>query len=255
MTKYKGTIFFNSRLSLRLFKTGRLLARLSLICGIIAGVQFMVRRDTEMPEPTFADAAPTIFLLGLWLLIRIAISISVRRSMRESAAQRGQKLWQYQKDTANKKHRTSFELSEKGKYPNTKRGQERRVEDALALHRNRLRLRLEDVPRVWGTPGTKAGYSLLRDAQKQGQTIVDKTCREYAVSEYAARSGSSELKVRETLKEEDGYGPVSKAVAELYASVHYEYEAYFENHEHSIRGVLGGYSDARGLNGTKRVYD
>lgn len=254
MSKYKGTIEFDSEYSLRLFKTARVLARLSLICGIIAGLMF-IGRDTDLPEPTLADATPTVAFLGLWLLLKIAMNLQIRESMRKKASRRGQTLGQYRREAFRNKYRTSFKLSQEGKYPKTERGQERRVEDALTYHRSRLYNRLKEVPRVRhleGSSPTERDFRQLRAAQEQGQGIVDETCREYALKEYGALNDLQRQEVLSILREENGRGPVTRAVDALYDSVHYEYKAYFSNIYMTSKGARNGYEEKMGVDGIKK---
>lgn len=258
MSKYKGTILFDSALDLRLFKTARVLGRLSLICGIISGL-LLISYDHDLAEPTLADAVPTMAFLGFWLLLRIAVRLRIRKAVRASAARRGQTPRQYRKETAKKKFTTRFELSEEGKYPKTKRGQERRAKDALDRHWKVLNDRVGRVPRVRRMDRTKKeladSFRALRETQDKCQSIVDQTSREYAVREYAALNDVDEREVRGMLSAEDGRGPVTEEVDRLYRSVHYQYEAYFENHEYTLRGAFKGYSEAQGVGGSKkRVY-
>lgn len=257
MSKYNGTIEFHSRLSLFLFKTARFLARLSLICGIISGF-VLLGRDIGMTKPTLADAAPAIAFVGSWLVLKIAMSLWIRKSMREMATKRGKTFRQHKQEARKGKWRTEFELSKEGKYPKTKRGQALREQDSLKLHWHCLNDNLRTAP-IWERRLDRTEEELSRSmerlsaAQEKGQSIVDQCSHEYAVKEYAALNGFGFMKVHAMLREENGEGPVTDAVDALYRSVHFQYEAYFTNAEDGTwKDAFQGIEEYRGLDGRKR---
>jgi hypothetical protein len=254
MSKHNGTIEFSSKQGLFFFKTARVLARLSFFCGIISGMLF-VGRDIEAPKPTVADAAPTIVLFGFWLLLKILMNLRIAKGMRDAASSRGIPYRQYKAKTRSDKFGTTLELSGEAKYPKTKRGQLARHQDALDLFYYKLRQDMQAVKTVRRND-RDLDYSNreLRAAQEKGQSIVDRNCREYAVGEYAARNDVTPMQVNEMLRNENGRGPVTKAVKEHYDFVHYEYKAYFEQWENSFKGAWQGYAEKQGVGGTKKKF-
>jgi hypothetical protein len=248
MSRHNGTIEFSSKPGLFLFKTARVFARLSLICGIIAGLMF-VGRDIDLPKPTLADAAPTIALFGSWLLLKILMSVRIEKGMRNAASRQGMPYRQYVQKTRRRKFGTTLALSREAQYPKTKKGQQRRWEDAVDLlhygiSRDTAELR---TVRLLAQDPEGSERALVR-AQNMGQAIVDRDCRHFAIKEYAERNDVLWTRVSDMIRKENGRGPVTKAVDEIYGKVHYEYRAYFENKEHTWKG----HTLKQGVGGTKK---
>jgi hypothetical protein len=188
------------------------------------------------PGPLLATAV--IAVIGISLIA--ASELLIRPMLQEQAAQAGISVREFIK-AGRKGHRNE-------------QNEDLRRQKALDLHWYRLRLAMEDVQRVYKS-GINPEWSAkeLADEQNKGQTIVDRTSRQYAVSEYAIRHGAgSPSNVEDLLRKEGGGGPVTKAVERLVESVHYEYKAYFEHPEHSFKGAWKGYEDYEGVGGNKK---
>lgn len=237
MSKHNGTIEFDSKGALFVFRTLRFFARLTLLCAVIAALMLMGRRDSQNPNPTLADATLTLSLFGVWLLMKVLISLRIKKGMQDAAARQRMSLGEYVKKTRRAKYRTSFELSHKAKYPETERGRQRLWEEAVDRLFRRISNETEVLKhaRLLAHDPEGSERALVR-AQNKGQEIVDKCCREFAIDQYAKRNDLSRADVSALLRAENGRGPVTKAVDEIYRKVHYQYKAHFENLEYTWRG-------------------
>lgn len=225
MSKYKGSIVFRSKAGLFVFKLTRSLALLSLFLGIVSCYPLYSQYNDNVS--VIPQVAPIIFFVAIWLLLRAAVRRRIKKYMIIEAERQGLTLRQYETKMVKEKSRTRFFAV--GKATSPQAGS--RAEQALADFRRTRKHRLKEVPNIWRSDGSeelrKSSFKMLRAAQEQGQAIVNETSRDYAVKEYGALNGLAVHDVKKLL--DQGDGPVTRDVNDIYESVHYEYKAYFTN--------------------------
>jgi hypothetical protein len=255
VSKYKGTIEFKSKAGLFVFQLGRWLARIAFVCTVVSAYNFRMNHKGLGLDIT--ELFPTATFLVLWLLLKIAVNQRIKRSMIKEADRAGLSLWAYKKKVSKEKWRTSFSVAGEASGPQAKQREELRAERAYQSHRRTLNMRLEAVPR-WrlsdrNDEERRKSFELLRAAQEQGQAIVDETCREYAMDEYGALNGNlSRYEVKKLLENENGRGPVTWAVDDIYQKARWEYTAYFDQHDSSWKGASKGYTEIQAADGSKK---
>lgn len=240
----------------RLFSLTKWLTRLVLLCAIFTSLLVYERHDNANFNLLTALVPPIVFF-AIWVALKLAMRRVTKRSMAAAAKRRGMPLAEY-KNKADQEAAASRAAALKAwqgpKVSKSERDEEARQKQERAHLQRSIAIYLSELPRVRKRGDDPYGY--LMTIQKQGQAIVDRECRNYAIRVYALTHENWERhQVIQALQQEGGTGPVTYAINGLVNSVHYKYRHYFEGGITSKQGEREGYYERESADKSlKKVY-